>query len=43
MGELVVWRWAIHPYLTRIAKSIAAPVVAPSISRLDSIRRSLRP
>jgi hypothetical protein len=43
MGELVVWRWAIHPHLTQIAKCIAAPGVAPSITRVDSIRRSRRP
>ena len=23
MGELVVWRWSIHPHLTQIAKCIA--------------------
>jgi hypothetical protein len=42
MGELVVWRWSIYPHLTRIAKCIAVPGVAPSISRADSIRESRR-
>jgi hypothetical protein len=42
MGELVVWRWSIHPHLTQIAKCIAALVIG-SISRLDFVRGSQRP
>jgi hypothetical protein len=42
MGELVVWRWSIHPHLTQIAKCAAALVIGSSISRLDSIRGSQR-
>ena len=38
MGELVVWRWSIHPHLTQIAKCITALVIASSIPELDSIR-----